>query len=437
MPTPSRARQRHRLPRGPGHIVVAWIWLEQFLAAAGHGGAFYDGKRRAARYFFRYELPQVGPAAGPARTTRPHGGGDEGGVVLSREAVIVAGARTPIGKAYRGSFNATLRRDARRPRGRARRSARPGSIPAEVDDVIIGGSLQRGHDRHEHRPPGRDPRRASGHRARHDHQPLLQHRACMRSPWRPSSIIAGGDIDRRRRARVDHARPERAREHVHGRRPVAARAQARDLHVDDRDRRDRRRALRRRAARTQDAFALESQRRTAAAQEAGRFDDEIVPITTDKVVVDKATGETSLETVDAERRRVQPAGHDARGLAGLPPVLEGGTITAGNASQLSDGAAACVVMDARGGRAPRPRAARRLPRLRGRRLRARRDGHRTGVRGAEAARSRRPHDRRHRPLGAQRGLRRRRLCTAATASASRTSASTSTAARSPSAIRTG
>ena len=55
-----------------GHIVVAWMWLEQLLAANGRSGDFYDGKRQAARYFFRYELPENGAAAGPAGEPGPH-----------------------------------------------------------------------------------------------------------------------------------------------------------------------------------------------------------------------------------------------------------------------------------------------------------------------------------------------------------------------------
>ena len=95
----------------------------------------------------------------------------------------------------------------------------------------------------------------------------------------------------------------------------------------------------------QDAFALESQRRTAAAQAAGRFDEEIVPITTEKLVVDRATGARRHERVTLERDECNRPETTAEGLAALPPVIEGGCITAGNASQLSDGAAACVVMN--------------------------------------------------------------------------------------------
>jgi acetyl-CoA C-acetyltransferase len=98
----------------------------------------------------------------------------------------------------------------------------------------------------------------------------------------------------------------------------------------------------------QDAYALRSQMRTAAAQQAGRFDDEIVPLSTVKQVTDKATGETRTEEVTLERDEGNRPETSAEGLAGLAPVMgEDRFITAGNASQLSDGASACVVMDAK------------------------------------------------------------------------------------------
>jgi acetyl-CoA C-acetyltransferase len=94
----------------------------------------------------------------------------------------------------------------------------------------------------------------------------------------------------------------------------------------------------------QDEFAVESQRRTALAQDAGRFDDEIVPITTTKVVVDGASGVSRYEEVTLSADECNRPGTTLEAIAALAPVHEGGSITAGNASQLSDGAAACVVM---------------------------------------------------------------------------------------------
>ena len=97
----------------------------------------------------------------------------------------------------------------------------------------------------------------------------------------------------------------------------------------------------------QDAYALQSQLRTAAAQQAGLFEAEIVPVTAQQRVKDKHTGEVSYRQVTLaqdEGNRPQTRLDD---LARLQPVLDGGCITAGNASQLSDGASACVLMDAR------------------------------------------------------------------------------------------
>ena len=97
----------------------------------------------------------------------------------------------------------------------------------------------------------------------------------------------------------------------------------------------------------QDAYALESQQRTARAQAAGVFADEIVAVDAVKLVTDKSTGETREEAVRLEADECNRPGTTAEALAGLVPVLgEGRTVTAGNASQLSDGAAALVVMEA-------------------------------------------------------------------------------------------
>ena len=109
--------------------------------------------------------------------------------------------------------------------------------------------------------------------------------------------------------------------------------------------------------------------------------------------------------VTAVRGRGHPPGHHLRGRVADQAGDRGRLIAAGNASQFSDGASACVVMSRKGGRAPQPQAARHLPRLRGRGLRAGRDGHRPGVRGAEAAAAGRQEVSRHRPVGAERGLR--------------------------------
>jgi acetyl-CoA C-acetyltransferase len=95
----------------------------------------------------------------------------------------------------------------------------------------------------------------------------------------------------------------------------------------------------------QDEFSLQSQQRTAAAQKAGLFDDEIVPLTTTKVTKDKESGEELREQVTLQHDEGNRANTTLEGLSALKPVTEGGSVAAGNASQLSDGASACVLMN--------------------------------------------------------------------------------------------
>ncbi|MGO1118825.1 acetyl-CoA C-acyltransferase [Rhodovibrionaceae bacterium A322] len=98
----------------------------------------------------------------------------------------------------------------------------------------------------------------------------------------------------------------------------------------------------------QDAYSLESQRRTAAGQEAGYFDDEIAPMTVTMAVTDKESGEVSYKEVTVTKDECNRPSTTLEGLSGLKPVMgEDKYITAGNASQLSDGASACVVMDSK------------------------------------------------------------------------------------------
>ncbi len=96
----------------------------------------------------------------------------------------------------------------------------------------------------------------------------------------------------------------------------------------------------------QDDYALTSQMRTAAGQTNGRFDAEIVPITVVKNIVDKSGTITGQEEVTLSRDECNRPGTTLAGLAALKPVREGGFVTAGNSSQLSDGTSVCVVMDA-------------------------------------------------------------------------------------------
>src|SRR5258707_131320 len=94
----------------------------------------------------------------------------------------------------------------------------------------------------------------------------------------------------------------------------------------------------------QDEYSLECQRRTAAALQGGRFSDEIVPFKTKMAGMDKDTKQGSLKEITLTRDEGPRPETTAEGLASIKPVFEGKTISAGNASQLSDGASACVIM---------------------------------------------------------------------------------------------
>jgi acetyl-CoA acetyltransferase family protein len=96
----------------------------------------------------------------------------------------------------------------------------------------------------------------------------------------------------------------------------------------------------------QDEYALQSQMRTAAGQQSGAFDDEIVPVSATRAIKDKESGEISYSDAVLEKDEGNRPQTTLEGLGGLNPVMEDGTVTAGNASQLSDGASACVLMEA-------------------------------------------------------------------------------------------
>jgi acetyl-CoA C-acetyltransferase len=96
----------------------------------------------------------------------------------------------------------------------------------------------------------------------------------------------------------------------------------------------------------QDIYALQSQQRTAAAQEAGRFADEIIETTTSMGVMDRETKAISFQDITLNKDQGNRPSTVIEGLSGLNPVIENGSITAGNASQLSDGASACILMEA-------------------------------------------------------------------------------------------
>jgi len=261
------------------------------------------------------------------------------------EAVIATAARTPIGKAYRGSLNAThgATLGAHAVSAAVERSGLEGS---EIDDVIMGGSLTEG-------TMGANisrqivlraglPVGTAGVTVNRFCSTGLQTivMAAQRVIVDGAAAVVAGGLESVSLVQNEHMNQYMAQdpwlvEH----KPDIFMTMIRTAEVV---------AERYGIARDdQDVFALESQRRTAAAQAAGRFDQEIVPITTEKLVVDRDTGARRHEQVTLEQDECNRPDATAEGLAALPPVIEGGCITAGNASQLSDGAAACVVMDGR------------------------------------------------------------------------------------------
>jgi len=261
---------------------------------------------------------------------------------MNREAVIVSTARTPIGKAYRGAFNATPSPTLA---AHAIRAAveRAGVDPAEIDDVIIGAALQQGVQATIGRTaalraglpvtvPGMsiDRQCASGLMA-------IATAAKQVIVDRMDVCVAGG-VESISMVQTAEMRlggdPELVAMHKDVYMPMIGTAEIVGKRYNiGRDR--------------QDAYALQSQQRTAAAQAAGKFDDEIVPVTATMLVKDKATGETSKKEVTISKDEGNRADTTIEGLRSLQPVMgPDAMITAGNASQLSDGASASVIMEA-------------------------------------------------------------------------------------------
>lgn len=262
-----------------------------------------------------------------------------------KEAVIVATARTPIGKAYRGIFNNT---EAPTLGGWAIRAAvaRAGIDPATVDDVIMGCALTQG-------SAGSNIGRMAGLSAGLPVtvSGMTLDRQC--SSGLMSIATAAKQILHDGMTTVVGAGLEQIslvqNEHMNRHRSVDPRLVAlhKDIYMPMLQTAEvvaKRYGISREQ---QDAYALQSQQRTAAAQLAGKFDDEIIEVTATMGVVDKVTKEISMVEKTLRQDEGNRPDTNADGLAALKPVIEGGCITAGNASQLSDGAAACVVMDSK------------------------------------------------------------------------------------------
>jgi len=262
------------------------------------------------------------------------------------DAVIVSTARTPIGKAYRGAFNNTHGAVLG---GHVISHAvqRAGLEPGEVEDVIMGCGLPEG-------ATGQNIARQAALRAG---LPVTAggvtvNRFCSSGMQaiamaaqrvivdRVPVMVAGG-LESVSLVQNEHFNTHRLQESW----ILEHKPELYMTMIDTAEVVAKRYYVTREA---QDEYALVSQQRTAAGQKAGRFDAEIVPLTTRKLVQDKTTGEVREEEVTLTRDEGNRPDTTIEGLAALKPVTgEKGHITAGNASQLSDGASACVVMDAK------------------------------------------------------------------------------------------
>jgi acetyl-CoA C-acetyltransferase len=262
------------------------------------------------------------------------------------DAVIVSTARTPIGKAYRGAFNLTHGATLA---GHVIEHAvqRAGVDPGEVEDVVMGCAMPEG-------ATGHNIARQAALRAGLPVtvSAMTVNRFCssglqaiaiaaQRVIVDGVAVAVAGGVESISLVQNEHLNAYRLQEDwLVEHKPSIYYPMLQTAEIV---------AERYRVSReAQDAYALASQERTAAGQRAGRFDAEIVPLKTIKLVTDKAKGETREETVTLLQDEGNRSDTTAAGLAALKPVVKpDGTITAGNASQLSDGASACVVMDAR------------------------------------------------------------------------------------------
>ena len=262
-----------------------------------------------------------------------------------REAVIVSTARTPIGKAYRGAFNATQGPTLG---GHAVRHAveRAGIDGAAVEDCIMGCALPQGTT-----------------------SPNIGRLAALKGGLGVG--VAGMTVDRQCSSGM-MAISIAAKQVVHDGMEIAVGGGLESISLVQNDNMNRhllvdesltamhpdtympmlqtaevvaeRYGVSREAM---DEYGLQSQSRTAAAQAAGKFDDEIVPLPTKMGVMNKETKDITFHDVTLEKDEGNRPETTLDGLSGLKTVIEGGTITAGNASQLSDGASAAVVMEAK------------------------------------------------------------------------------------------
>ena len=261
-----------------------------------------------------------------------------------REAVIVSTARTPIGKAYRGAFNDI---DAPTLAGYVIKAAiaRSGVDPSEIDDCVMGAAMQQGSTGYN---IGRLAGLAGGLPA--SVAGMSIDRQCASGMMAIATaakqviadnmdIVIGGGLESISLVQNEHRNTYRSQDpNLIGKHPNIYMAM-----LDTAETVANRYGISREA---QDEYGLQSQQRTAAAQASGKFDEEIIPVSVEKVVFDKETKGIRKEAVTLSNDEGNRPETNAEGLANLKPVIEGGSITAGNASQLSDGASAAVVMEA-------------------------------------------------------------------------------------------
>ncbi|WP_371234485.1 acetyl-CoA C-acyltransferase [Pseudomonas sp. QE6] len=263
-----------------------------------------------------------------------------------KEAVILSTARTPIGKAFRGAFN-NLKSPSMASFAIRAAVERAGIEAAEIEDLVMGTSMPGGTAGWN---LGRMAALASGLPLSVSGQTLDRQCASglMAIATAAKQIMVDGmqvaigagqeQISLVQNRHMEWSIAERDEQVMR----YAEHAYMPMLHTAELV--AQRYGISREA---QDAYSLQSQQRIAAAQAAGLFDGEIVPVTATKQVVDKATGAVSYEEVTLRRDEGNRPQTVLEDLSKLKPVVEGGCITAGNASQLSDGASACVLMDAR------------------------------------------------------------------------------------------
>ena len=269
-----------------------------------------------------------------------------------REAVIVSTARTPIGRAYRGAFNDT---QAQQLGGHAIRHAvaRSGVDPAEFEDVVMGAALQQGSTgtnigRQAALAAGLPVTTAGMSLDRQCASGLMAIATAAKQVVHDGQVAAvGGGLESISLVQNQTMNLHRLRDpgliervpHIYMSMLETAEVVAARYGI---------------SREAQDEYALRSQQRTADAQAEGRLDAEIVPMTTTMQVIDKATGQASAKEVTLSKDEGNRPDTTLEGLSSLKPVFGGGEeieqgrfITAGNASQLSDGASASVIMDAK------------------------------------------------------------------------------------------